>query len=98
MKVLSTTAARADANPKSTLFKVCPCLFLCLPRKPLGPIYDFQECVSDMVTLFNYSGTPPYGHLGVTATFFRPGKAAIHFLIKKMRKCGHPLIRSTATF
>ena len=60
-----------------------PLSFLCLPLKLLGPIYDFQECVSDMATLFNYSGTPPYGHLVITATFFRPGKAAMHFFIKK---------------
>ena len=34
--------------------------------------------------------TPPYGHLGIyghliTGTFFRPGKTAIHFLIRKKK-------------
>ena len=31
-----------------------------------------EECIS-------YSGTPPYGHFGVTANIF-PGKTTIHFL------------------
>ena len=30
----------------------------------------------------NYSGTPPYDHLVITANFFRPVKTIIHFLIK----------------
>ena len=68
-----------------------PLSFICLPRKLLGPIYHFLECVSDMATFFNYSGTPPYGHLVITATFFRPGKAAIHFLIKKYPKMRSPI-------
>ena len=32
-----------------------------------------------------YSGTPPYGHLDNTVSFFQPGKMAIHFLTKKKR-------------
>lgn len=35
-----------------------------------------------MIALLHNSGTPPYGHFVITATFFSPGKTAIHFLIK----------------
>ena len=45
--------------------------------------------VGKVTTKINTVGTLPYSHLGnkvtlvITASFFRPGKTAKHFLIKK---------------
>ena len=37
-----------------------------------------------LFVVLNYSETPPYGYLVITATFFwLPGKTTIHFLVKK---------------
>ena len=43
-KVTLSRAARADANPYSTLFKASRCL---------STLYNFQVYVSDMATLCN---------------------------------------------
>ena len=44
-----------------------------------------------LLLIFNYSETPPYGHLGNTSpcyydhVLWPPGKTAIHFLVKKKK-------------
>ena len=47
-KFTLSQAARADTNPKGTLFKECHCLFY-LPRKLSGPILRFSSVkISDV--------------------------------------------------
>ena len=45
----------------------------------------------DSPVYFQYSGTPPYGQLILTATlFWPPGKTVKNFLIKNPREYAHP--------
>ena len=60
---------------------------------------NFQRSSSNFEIIIEYySGTPPYGHLVVTANTFFPGKTIIHFLVKKPVNAATSLIRPTATF
>lgn len=46
--------------------------------------YVFLDAYIGTASCTGYSGTPPYGHLLITATFFcHPAKTTIHFLLKK---------------
>ena len=52
-------------------------------------VNSLKPVVEYLLEKKNGSGTRPCDHLGITATFFWPGKTSMHFLIRKLR--GPPL-------
>ena len=71
-KLTQVTTAHPPPNPRGGPYASGTSTFLIL----LEVIVSLNQ---------KYSGTPPYGHLDNTVSFFQPGKMAIHFLTKKKR-------------